>query len=327
MSGTVYGFTGEQEDGATGLLYLRARYYNSSLKVFQSRDPWEGTGWRPGTLNAYLYGQQNAVNFVDPSGLLYCRASKPGCADWLIDILDRIKANPSPLGAFLVRTLWTVDISLLQANACASSSQQHGFGVIITDALPWPSGGLAMVTRPSAIYVNERFFQPPQRATDAAMLLFAHELVHVTQSPLLAVSIYGEVQAYQIQAVLRDRGNHAAPPSRAEEDAKRVNLSNPFTLISQLSWWRFQQFEHYGVVPLLPLGLEAAQHYPGPTFGVAAAEATIQAFRLLFPPYRLPWVQYPPPPTPIPPTPSLPEGPRRPPEIPPGTPSPNMGGL
>lgn len=28
-SGTVYGFIGEQEDGATRLLYLRARYYNS----------------------------------------------------------------------------------------------------------------------------------------------------------------------------------------------------------------------------------------------------------------------------------------------------------
>src|SRR5690606_33269786 len=36
-SGTVYGFTGEQEASATGLLYLRARYYDSSLKTFMSR--------------------------------------------------------------------------------------------------------------------------------------------------------------------------------------------------------------------------------------------------------------------------------------------------
>lgn len=28
-SGTAYGFTGEQEDGAAGLLYLRARYYSA----------------------------------------------------------------------------------------------------------------------------------------------------------------------------------------------------------------------------------------------------------------------------------------------------------
>jgi RHS repeat-associated protein len=67
-SGTVYGFTGEQEDGATGLLYLRARYYNAALKVFQSRDPWEGTGWRPQTLNYYVYANNNPLLYTDPSG-------------------------------------------------------------------------------------------------------------------------------------------------------------------------------------------------------------------------------------------------------------------
>ena len=67
-SGTVYGFTGEQEDSATGLLYLRARYYNSSLKSFMSRDPWEGSGWRPGTLNYYVYSLGNPILFVDTSG-------------------------------------------------------------------------------------------------------------------------------------------------------------------------------------------------------------------------------------------------------------------
>jgi len=68
-SGTVYGFSGEQEDGTTGLLYLRARYYSPKLKVFQSRDPWEGSGWRPGTLNYYVYVHNNPVRLVDSSGL------------------------------------------------------------------------------------------------------------------------------------------------------------------------------------------------------------------------------------------------------------------
>jgi len=61
-SGTVYGFTGEQQDEATGLLYLRARHYSPALKVFQSRDPWEGTGWRPNTLNYHTYVQGNPIN-------------------------------------------------------------------------------------------------------------------------------------------------------------------------------------------------------------------------------------------------------------------------
>jgi RHS repeat-associated protein len=37
--GTVYGFTGEQYDNATNLLYLRARYFDPYLNQFQSRDP------------------------------------------------------------------------------------------------------------------------------------------------------------------------------------------------------------------------------------------------------------------------------------------------
>jgi len=36
--------------------------------VFQSRDPWEGTGWRPATLNYYTYVQGNPVLHTDPSG-------------------------------------------------------------------------------------------------------------------------------------------------------------------------------------------------------------------------------------------------------------------
>ena len=38
-SGTTYGFTGEQYDASTDMLYLRARYYNPSTQSFMSRDP------------------------------------------------------------------------------------------------------------------------------------------------------------------------------------------------------------------------------------------------------------------------------------------------
>ncbi|MCP4356484.1 MAG: RHS repeat-associated core domain-containing protein, partial [Chloroflexi bacterium] len=68
-SGTVYGYTGEQEDAATGLLYLRARYYNPYLYQFQSRDPFPGTIIAPASQHGYAYGLNNPVMNVDPSGL------------------------------------------------------------------------------------------------------------------------------------------------------------------------------------------------------------------------------------------------------------------
>ncbi|MBE2196090.1 MAG: RHS repeat-associated core domain-containing protein, partial [Anaerolinea sp.] len=57
---TGFGFTGEVTD-ASGLVYLRARYYVPELGVFPSLDPVEEG-------NRYGYVGGNVVNRVDPSG-------------------------------------------------------------------------------------------------------------------------------------------------------------------------------------------------------------------------------------------------------------------
>jgi RHS repeat-associated protein len=67
-SGTMYGFTGEQEDDSTGFLYLRARYYSSAIQTFVSRDSWLGSMRRPATLNGFNYVYANPTNAVDPTG-------------------------------------------------------------------------------------------------------------------------------------------------------------------------------------------------------------------------------------------------------------------
>jgi RHS repeat-associated protein len=78
-SGTVYGYTGEQHDGATGLVYLRARYYNPVLRIFLSVDPWVGNSRRPMSYNKYLYVYANPVNLIDPTGLDAWWCDTPGC--------------------------------------------------------------------------------------------------------------------------------------------------------------------------------------------------------------------------------------------------------
>jgi RHS repeat-associated protein len=70
-SGTVYGYTGEAHDASTGLVFLRARYYNPDLKLFLSRDPYSGSMGRPSTLHGYSYVENDPINGTDPSGL--CR--------------------------------------------------------------------------------------------------------------------------------------------------------------------------------------------------------------------------------------------------------------
>ena len=60
-------FTGETQD-LTGLLYLRARYYDPTTGRFLTRDPVPGVATLPQTLNPYAYALNNPVLYVDPSG-------------------------------------------------------------------------------------------------------------------------------------------------------------------------------------------------------------------------------------------------------------------
>jgi RHS repeat-associated protein len=62
------GFTGEPHDAATGLVYLRARWYDPSTGRLLSRDPLPGTRINPISQNAYVYAHDNPVSVLDPAG-------------------------------------------------------------------------------------------------------------------------------------------------------------------------------------------------------------------------------------------------------------------
>jgi RHS repeat-associated protein len=62
-----YGFTGEPED-ASGLSYLRARYYDPALGRFTTKDTWVGTTSASQSLNRFAYVEDNPATNRDPSG-------------------------------------------------------------------------------------------------------------------------------------------------------------------------------------------------------------------------------------------------------------------
>ena len=68
---TFLGIGGEQYDPATGLYYLRARFYDPQSGRFLSSDPLEGDDTYPATLNKYAYAGSDPVNNSDPSGLSF----------------------------------------------------------------------------------------------------------------------------------------------------------------------------------------------------------------------------------------------------------------
>lgn len=194
--------------------------------------------------------------------------------------------------------------------------------IYTTDAFPALSTNASMATRPSVIYVKTKYITPPRYTPPGppdpdTYLLFAHELVHVKQRSFLAVSIFAEVQAYQIQASLRaSAGEPRKSPGTAEGDSVNIDLQNPdpFALISDLRQWRFDHADIYDIVPLLPGGAEGS-FYSSP-FASMTVSYYQNEFHRLFSTAPLPS------PAPTPLIPPIPPGPRRPP--PSGTPLPGI---
>ena len=58
----TFGYTGEQWDEETNLLYLRARYYEPETGRFLSRDTYEGELQNPLSKNLYAYVQNNSIS-------------------------------------------------------------------------------------------------------------------------------------------------------------------------------------------------------------------------------------------------------------------------
>jgi RHS repeat-associated protein len=63
-----YLYSGEQYDGALGVYYLRARYYDPATGRLLTADTYQGRILDPATLQKYVYAQNDPVDGVDPAG-------------------------------------------------------------------------------------------------------------------------------------------------------------------------------------------------------------------------------------------------------------------
>ena len=67
-SSSDFQYAGEQKDSETGLINLRARYYDPLLGRFTQRDSEPGRAGFPQTYNRFTYSLNNPLRLVDPSG-------------------------------------------------------------------------------------------------------------------------------------------------------------------------------------------------------------------------------------------------------------------
>jgi len=97
------GYTGEWQDAAVGLVYLRARWYAPGVGIFTAPDPFPGVQKEPGSLHPYRYVLGNPVNGIDPSGSFppgalcnqdECDPNNEAATRWLVEAMSRNAVSP-----------------------------------------------------------------------------------------------------------------------------------------------------------------------------------------------------------------------------------------
>lgn len=75
------GYTGHVNDPETNLVYMQARYYDSSIGRFLSEDPVEPVGGDTFGFNRYAYVDNNPITGTDPTGKEIDRPNEISCGD------------------------------------------------------------------------------------------------------------------------------------------------------------------------------------------------------------------------------------------------------
>jgi RHS repeat-associated protein len=122
---SVYGFTGEQTDDVTGMVYLRARYYTPTMARFMTRDTWGGDKKEPMSYNGWLYVYANPVNLTDPSGM-FPNGDESG-NEAARFIIQRMREDSN---SEVARIIYQLNTTHYYINACNTYRQMPWWGKI-----------------------------------------------------------------------------------------------------------------------------------------------------------------------------------------------------
>jgi RHS repeat-associated protein len=145
-SDNPYGFQGEEQD-ATGLYYLRARYMDPATGTFTSMDTYGGSLTDPMSLHKYLFANSNPVMYSDPSGHAAGSIEDIEATCSIITILasvidESISIAMSFLSSYLIKTIVVIIvaaiISLIVVNyeMGISTTAEEVDRIIVNNSIP-----------------------------------------------------------------------------------------------------------------------------------------------------------------------------------------------
>ncbi len=199
-------YTGQRQIAELGIYHFNARFYSPKLGRFLSADTLMSGFANPQSLNRYSYVGNNPINANDPTGH-YCVGDLEGCrdetgapvndaplylhqdddgggddagdnSDWEEQVLQNLYDMGGPEGVYAVEYMMQNDVHLI-FNQETQPAAWHPFS--------------------NNIFLNSSQYSLNSDPANPFMLSsIAHEAVHLEQGPLKAITLGGEVEAWQI---------------------------------------------------------------------------------------------------------------------------------
>lgn len=100
-------YTGHFDDGDTGLLYMKARFYDPDVGRFLSRDPAVVAAGDIDSVNRFAYVGNNPWSRTDPTGMYICKGNPEQCETVAIAVVEIKQAANSLAQGSVAQALLT----------------------------------------------------------------------------------------------------------------------------------------------------------------------------------------------------------------------------
>ncbi|CAG0934100.1 partial tRNA nuclease WapA, partial [Thermoflexales bacterium] len=162
LPSSSFGYAREQYDVASGLIFLRARYYDPASGRFLNRDTYPAYASVPQTLHRYVYVKNSPINHTDPAGLCpwydpWCIGEKVG--NGLKQTYGYVATGVQKIGQFVGNTAQKagqfVGNTVQKVTRFASDTKQKAIGFVsdkIQEFEKWKTEKLDYIDRKAMEY-------------------------------------------------------------------------------------------------------------------------------------------------------------------------------
>jgi RHS repeat-associated protein len=155
---TTLRFAGQYQDPESGLVYMRARYYDPTTAQFLTRDPMVAK-----TMSPYAYVAGNPLNVVDPSGLCGLWGDDIcGWASTTYNVVATVVEAPVAVGQSVVLTTESVLSSVIYLPYAAAWEFNKNVAPHLPGPLQGPAKFVMSVIQRASLNADQGFDQVQQ---------------------------------------------------------------------------------------------------------------------------------------------------------------------